>query len=64
MLERDIQKRPSIPQVMEDEWFQEKLLKRKMDEHEKRNVSYHLKNMQIYKVKFNKLRYVIEYKGS
>ena len=31
MLNRDINKRPTAAQVMEDSWFEEKLLKRKMD---------------------------------
>lgn len=31
MLNRDIEKRPTAAQVMEDVWFEEKLLKRKLD---------------------------------
>lgn len=31
MLNRDIQARPSAAQVMEDVWFQDKLLNRKLD---------------------------------
>ena len=31
MLNRDVSKRPTAAQVMEDSWFEEKLLKRKMD---------------------------------
>jgi serine/threonine protein kinase len=34
MLNRDIDKRPTAAQVMEDTWFVEKLLKRKLDKNE------------------------------
>lgn len=35
---------------MDDPWFQEKLLNRKLDKNQERNIAYHLKNMQVYKV--------------
>ena len=50
MLNRDIEQRPSAAGVMEDVWFTERLLNRKMDKNEERNIKYHLRNMQSYKV--------------
>jgi serine/threonine protein kinase len=50
MLNRDVNLRPSAAEVMEDVWFSEKLLKRKLDANEERNIKYHLKNLQVYKV--------------
>lgn len=50
MLNRDIAARPSAAEVMEDGWFADRLFKRKLDANEERNIRYHLKNLEAYKV--------------
>lgn len=56
MLNRNISSRPSAAQVMQDPWFSDKLFKRKLDPNEERNLKYHLKNMQSYKVNHRQVR--------
>lgn len=49
LLNRTIEERPTAAQLIEDPWFKEKLLNRKLDKNEERNIAYHLRNMQAYK---------------